>query len=170
MAKDSEAPKHDLSSRIAIAGHPIHVMLVTFPIALVTATLGADIFWWLTSDPFFPRVGLWTSGWGFSMGVLASIAGLAELLAGRGIRRQPASWSHGVLALTMLSFAGTNWIIRLDDPASIVLPFGVVLSFVTFIFVGLAGWQGGKLVFEHQIGIILNDPDEETGEQSPRAR
>ncbi|MFN3607914.1 MAG: DUF2231 domain-containing protein [Hyphomonas sp.] len=161
MAKHDEAHNADVGSRIAIAGHPIHVMLVTFPIALVTATLGADVFWWLTADPFFVRVGLWTSGWGFGMGVLASIAGTAELLAVRGIRRQPESWSHAVLALMMLSLAGANWIIRIEDAEAMILPWGGLLSLISFMFVGLAGWQGGKLVFEHQIGIILNDPKED---------
>lgn len=161
MAKQHEARDTDVSSRIAVAGHPIHVMLVTFPIALVTATLGSDIFWWLTADPFFVRVGLWTSGWGFGMGVLASIAGAAELLAVRGIRRQPASWSHAVLALMLLSLAGTNWIIRLEDAEAIILPWGGMLSLISLMFVGLAGWQGGKLVFEHQIGVILNHPEED---------
>ncbi|MFN3313365.1 MAG: DUF2231 domain-containing protein [Hyphomonas sp.] len=150
-----------MSSKIAIAGHPVHVMLVTFPIALVSATLGADIFWWLTADPFFARVGLWTSGWGFGMGVLASLAGTAELLAGRGVRRKPESWSHAVLALMLLSLAGANWILRIDDPEAMILPWGIFLSTVAMVFVGLAGWQGGKLVFEHQIGVVINDPGDE---------
>lgn len=161
MVRNKETRHLDVSSKIAIAGHPVHVMLVTFPIALVSATLGADIFWWLTADPFFARVGLWTSGWGFGMGVLASLAGTAELLAGRGVRRKPESWSHAVLALMLLALAGANWILRIEDSESVILPWGIFLSLVSMIFVGLAGWQGGKLVFEHQIGVLIDDPGED---------
>jgi len=161
MAGKNEIQNLDMSSRVAIAGHPIHVMLVTFPIALVSATLGADIFWWLTADPFFARVGLWTSGWGFGMGVLASLAGAAELLAGRGMRTKPESWSHAVLALMLLSLAGANWVIRFEDPETAILPWGIFLSLIAMMFVGLTGWQGGKLVFEHQIGVVIDDPGDQ---------
>lgn len=161
MARNKESQSLDVGSKIAIAGHPVHVMLVTFPIALVSATLGADIFWWLTADPFFARVGLWTSGWGFGMGVLASLAGTAELLAGRGVRRKPESWSHAVLALMLLALAGANWIFRIDDREAAILPWGILISLVAMAFVVLAGWQGGKLVFEHQIGVLIDDPEED---------
>jgi uncharacterized membrane protein len=135
-------------------------MLVTFPIALVTATLGADIFWWLTADPFFARVGLWTSGWGFGMGVLSAVAGTAELLAGRGIRRRPESWTHAVAAMMLLATIGANWGLRLYDPQGGILPWGLLLSLGGLVFVGLAGWQGGKLVFEHQIGVMIGEEEE----------
>jgi uncharacterized membrane protein len=157
MSRLDEVKNLGLSSRIALAGHPLHAMLVTFPIALIVATLGADIFWWLLADPFFARVGLWTSGWGFAMGLLAALAGTVELLAGPGIRRHPASWSHAVAAMTLLAVIGANWGWRLDDPEIAILPWGMLLSAGGLVLVALAGWQGGRLVFEHGVGIIVDE-------------
>lgn len=142
-------------------------MLVTFPIALVVATLGGDILWWLTADPFFARVGLWTSGWGFGLGVLSGIAGTAELLAGQGIRRRPESWTHAVVAMMLLATIGANWGLRLLDPQDAVLPWGLFLSLGGLIFVGFAGWQGGKLVFEHQIGVMIEEDGAAEEETQP---
>ena len=51
----------DVKSAVAVAGHPIHAMMVHFPIALVFATLGADIFYWWTGDDFWVRAGLWSA-------------------------------------------------------------------------------------------------------------
>jgi uncharacterized membrane protein len=167
MAKHDEGEHLDVGSRIALAGHPIHAMLVTFPIALVVGTLGADLFWWLTADSFFARVGLWTAGWGFAMGVLAAVAGTAELLAGHGIRRRPESWTHAVVAMMLLAVIGANWGLRLFGATDAILPWGAFLSLTGLLFVGLAGWQGGKLVFEHQIGIMIGDEEEEGKEEVP---
>lgn len=142
-------------------------MLVTFPIALIVATLGADIFWWLTADPFFGRVGLWTSGWGFGMGLLAAVAGTVELLAGAGIRRNPASWSHAVSAMSLLAVIGANWGWRLMQDTAAILPWGLLLSAGGLVLVAIAGWQGGRLVFEHGVGVILNDQFEVEEEPEP---
>lgn len=162
-----EAKNLGVSSRIALAGHPIHAMLVTFPIALIVATLGADIFWWLLADPFFARVGLWTSGWGFFMGVLAALAGTVELLAGPGIRRHPASWSHAVAAMSLLAVIGANWGWRLLHSDAAILPWGLLLSAGGLVLVAIAGWQGGRLVFEHGIGVIVDGGSQEDEEPKP---
>ena len=156
-ARDPYADK--VGSAVALSGHPIHVMLVTFPIALVCATLGGDLFYWWTADPFFARVGLWTSGWGFGLGVVSAISGTAEMMLVRGIRRRAESWSHAVAAMMLLSIIGANWGLRLIDPEAAVLPWGLFLSLLGLVFVGLAGWHGGKLVFEHQIGTMLERED-----------
>jgi uncharacterized membrane protein len=167
MARLDEAKDLGVSSRIALAGHPLHAMLVTFPIALIVATLGADIFWWLLADPFFARVGLWTSGWGFWMGLLAALAGTVELLAGPGIRRNPASWSHAVAAMTLLAVIGANWGWRLLDVEAAILPWGLLLSAGGLVLVGIAGWQGGRLVFEHGVGIITEEGSAVAEEPEP---
>lgn len=145
---------HEIESTIALAGHPIHVMLVTFPIALTTATLGGDLFYWWSGDPFFARIGLWTSGWGFGFGVLAALSGIAEMAFSRGIRRRLEPYSHAVAAMFLLAVLGGNWGLRLEFGAqAAVFPWGFFLSCLGMAAVALAGWHGGQLVFEHQIGI-----------------
>src|ERR1700693_2243271 len=96
----------DKGSAGALVGHPIHVMMVHFPIAFVIATLGVDIFYWWSGDAFWVRVGLWSAGIAFWTGVAASVVGIAELLLVRGIRVLEASWSHAVAAMTVGAIAG----------------------------------------------------------------
>ncbi|GAA0597455.1 DUF2231 domain-containing protein [Caenispirillum bisanense] len=163
LSKPMEPPDlQPIASKIAIAGHPLHAMLVTFPIALVAATLGCDAFYWWTGDPFFARASVWTSGWGFVLGIAAGAVGTLELLAVRGIRHRGESWSHAVAAMLMLAVIGANWGLRLAGGESVIFPWGLFLSGLGFVAVGIAGWHGGKLVFEHQIGIMVaEDGDEE---------
>ncbi|RAI43107.1 DUF2231 domain-containing protein [Rhodoplanes roseus] len=153
-----ELDQHDTSSLVAVAGHPIHAMLVTFPIALVTATLGCDLFYWWWGDPFWHRAGVWASGFAFWLGILASMAGTAELLLVKGIRKRAASWIHAIAGVTLVSIAGANWGLRLAHPDA-VLPLGLLVSVLGMVFVGLAGWHGGKLVFDHGIGLMVSGRD-----------
>lgn len=154
-----EVKRHGVGSVVALAGHPIHAMSVAFPIALVIATLGSDLVYWWSADPFFVRAGLWSSGSAFLFGLLAAASGLTELMLVRGIRRRAASWTHAVAAMTLLAVAGTNWGLRLTGGPEVVLPHGLLLSVLATVFVGIAGWHGGKLVFDHGIGMSLSTRD-----------
>ncbi len=143
---------HRTESKIAVAGHPIHAMFVTFPIALTMCTLGADGFYWWTSDLFWARAALWASGMAFLFGLLAGLTGTVELLLVPGIRARAASWTHFVIAVMLLSILGANWGYRLTGYEQAVLPWGVLLSAFAAGFTVITGWHGGKLVFEYQIG------------------
>ena len=145
----------DVGSAIALVGHPIHVIMVHFPIAFAIATLGVDVFYWFSGDAFWARVGIWSTGMAFWSGVAASIVGTGELLLVRGIRLLEASWSHAVAAMTLVAIVGANWGLRLIDPASI-LPHGLALSALATVMVGFAGWHGGKLVFDHGVGVLIS--------------
>src|SRR6202795_3258016 len=148
----------DVGSAVALVGHPIHVMMVHFPIAFVIATLGVDILYWVPGDAFWVRVGLWSAGMAFWSGVAASIVGTGELLLVRGIRLLEASWSHAVAAMTLVAIGGANWALRVVDTAAI-LPHGLALSALASVMVGFAGWHGGKLVFDHGVGILISPKD-----------
>lgn len=154
-----ELNQHDTSSVVAVAGHPIHAMLVTFPIALIVSTLGCDVFYWWSADPFWARAAVWASGFAFWLGIAAAVAGTAELLLVPGIRHRAASWNHAVAAVMLLSIAGMNWGLRLADAEAAILPVGLGLSFLGALFVAIAGWHGGKLVFDHGIGIMVSSKD-----------
>lgn len=149
-----ELRRLDVGSAVAVVGHPIHVMMVHFPVAFVLATLGVDLLYWWSGDAFWARVGLWSAGIAFWTAVAASIVGTAELLAVRGIRLLEAGWSHAVAALTLLAIAGASWGVRLIHPDEI-LPHGLALSGLASLMTGFAGWHGGKLVFDHGVGILV---------------
>jgi uncharacterized membrane protein len=142
----------DTESKIAIAGHPLHAMLVAFPIALAFSTLGADLLYLWTGSGFWAQVAGYAVFGAFAMGVLAGLTGTAELLLVRGIRNRSASWTHFILAVMLLSIFGANWIIRIGNPEGAVLPVGLGLSLVAAGMTALTGWHGGKLVFDYQIG------------------
>jgi uncharacterized membrane protein len=146
--------EESIPSFVALAGHPIHAMTVHFPIVLVFVTLGADLFYWWSADPFWLRVGLWAIGFAFATGVGAGLVGTAELLLVPQIRRRLQSWTHAVIAMNLLAIVGVNWGLRLTD-LDAVLPHGLLLSVLGAVFTGLAGWHGGKLIFHHGVGVMV---------------
>lgn len=167
MEKDIKAPdlpgtlhEETIPSAMAFAGHPLHAMTVHFPIALVFATLGVDLFWWFTADPFWLRVGVWSSGFAFGTGVAAGVIGTFELLLVAQIRQRLSSWTHAVMAMMLISIMGLNWGLRLQDDFE-VLPHGLLISAFAGIFTGLAGWHGGNLIFHHGFGVMVESDDEE---------
>lgn len=148
----------DKTSAIAVAGHPLHAMSVHFPIALVFGTLAVDVFYWWTADVFWLRVGVWTAGVAFFTGLGAGLVGTAELLLVPGIRARVASWAHAIAAVMLISIAGANWGLRIGMEDA-VLPHGLLLSCLAAVMTGVAGWHGGKLIFDHGIGLMVSPKD-----------
>lgn len=153
----------DSASVVAMAGHPLHAMMVHFPIVLGMATLAADVFFWWGGDPFWARAAVWAVGVAFLAGIAAGLVGLAELLLVRGIRLRGSGWAHGVAAVMLISVLGMNWGLRLTRPED-VLPLGLGLSALGAVLVGFAGWHGGKLIYHHGVGLVdAEDEDEVDG-------
>jgi uncharacterized membrane protein len=141
-------------SRAAIAGHPVHPMLIHFPVAALLALVGADAAYLYGGDPFWARAGLWLAGVGALGGWGASVAGLVDLLGVAQIRRLVSAWGHALMAVMMLSLATLNWRLRLgDDPGQYVMPWGLGMSLLTAAFISLASYLGGRLVYEKAVGV-----------------
>ena len=141
-------------SRAAIAGHPVHPMLIHFPVAALMALVATDAAYVYGGDPFWARAGLWLAGVGALGGWGASIAGLVDLLTVAQIRRLITAWGHALIAVMMLALATLNWRLRLgDDPGLYVMPWGLGMSLLTAAFITLAAYLGGRLVYENAVGV-----------------
>ncbi|CAM5438536.1 MAG: DUF2231 domain-containing protein [Pseudomonas sp.] len=154
MAIDRES----ISSNAAIAGHPLHPMMIHFPVAALLGLVPADLAYLWTLDPFWSRAGLWLAGVGAIGGWLASIAGVVDLLSVAQIRRKVTAWCHAILAVMMLSLASLNWLLRykgIDGGDSDAL-WGLFLSLLTAVLISLAAFLGGRLVYEHAVGVELD--------------
>lgn len=142
-----------IMSRAAIAGHPLHPMMIHFPVAALLGLVGADAGFLWTGDPFWQRASLWLAGIGACGGWLASIAGMVDLLSVRKIRMKVTAWCHAVLAVMMLSLATLNWLLRYRDDYPELGLWGFYLSLLTALLIAMAAFLGGRLVYEHAVGV-----------------
>lgn len=149
-------PQRSIRSHAALAGHPLHPMMIHFPVAALIALVASDLGYLYSADPFWARAGLWLAGVGAFGGWIASLAGLVDLLTVKGVRRLITAWCHAIIAVMMLSLASLNWLLRFHE-AGAILPWGVGLSLLTAGLIGLASFLGGQLVYEHAVGVELDD-------------
>lgn len=158
MAKTSppKTPQRSIKSRAAIAGHPLHPVMIHFPVAALIALVASDLGYLYSSDPFWARASLWLAGVGAFGGWIASIAGVIDLFTVRDIRRLITGWCHAIIAVMMLSLASLNWLLRLGTPDDL-LPWGLTLSLLTAVMIAVAGLLGGQLVYEHAVGVDIDD-------------
>lgn len=147
---------------VAIARHPIHPMVVPFPIAFLLAVVATDLAYLFSGDVFWARVSLWLTGGGAWLGIVAGLIGTLELMIIRDIRHRAAGWSHFVMAVMLLAVGFINWLSRLDDPPGAIIAGGMYLSLLGAWLVAMAGWLGGELVFEHHVGLGKHQ-DEDRG-------
>lgn len=152
-------------SKVAISEHPLHPMVVVFPTAFFMATPATDLAFWLRGDPFWALASFWLATAGLALGVVAALLGLAEFFLVKEVRSRLAGWTHMITALMALALAGANVQLRLHDPVAAVLPWGIILSSVMALMVGIAGWIGGTLTFGHGIGTYVHHHDREHREK-----
>ncbi len=143
-------------STVVIAGHPIHPLLVQFPISFLVGALLTDGVFWLTSDVFWARASYWLIVGGLAAGVLAAITGLLDFLRIERVRKRTAGWAHLILNVSALVLTIVNLLLRWNDPVSLILPWGLIVSVVVSGLLGLSGWYGGELVYRHKISVIGN--------------
>lgn len=146
-----------IRSRMAFRGHPLHPVLIHFPVAALLALIATDLAYWYSGDFFWARVGLWLAGTGTVLGSVAGLAGLVDLVSVFRIRRLITAWCHALLAVMMLSLACFNWIMRLDDPAAEIIPLGLGVSLLTGVLIAAAGALGGQLVYEYAVGVDIDE-------------
>jgi uncharacterized membrane protein len=151
-ARDDDALPNPPSTA-AIAGHPIHPMLVPFPVACFAGTLVTDIAYWRSADIFWADVSAWLLAVGVVMGVLAAIAGLTDFLGSRRIRSVTAAWVHFLGNAVVLALAIVNLMIHSRDGWTSVVPTGLVLSALTVLLMLVTGWMGWHLVYRHRVGV-----------------
>ncbi|HRP74729.1 MAG TPA: DUF2231 domain-containing protein [Rhodocyclaceae bacterium] len=145
-----------IHSRAALAGHPLHPVMIHFPVAALLGLIGTDLGYLYSGDPFWGRAGLWLAGVGAVGGWIASIAGAIDLFTVREVRRLITAWCHAVLAIMMLSLASLNWVLRFEA-AEAIYPWGLYISLLTGALIAATGFLGGQLVYEHAVGVNVED-------------
>src|SRR5919205_1251366 len=129
-------------STASIAGHPIHPMLIPFPIAFFIATFLCDLMYWSNGNAGWVTATVWLLGAGL---VMAAIAGLTDVLGDVQIRNLSTAWLHAGANVLAVLIELYNWYSRFEQGAAAVLPTGLILSAVVVGLPLFSGSPGGEL-------------------------
>ena len=142
-----------MESKAKLAGHPIHPMLIVFPLGLFVTAVIFDIIYLITDH------GRWSDhAWhliavGVIGGLLAAVFGLIDWLAiPSGTRAKSVGLWHGAGNVIVVALFGLSWLLRMDeprDPSAVAL----VLSFAGGALGAVTGWLGGELVDRLRVGV-----------------
>jgi len=143
-------------TKAGIAGHPIHPMLIAFPVALYVSTAVALIVFGGTHDPFWFRAAFWANLAGVVMAAVAAIPGAIDLFTlPEHTRARKTGYLHAglnVVALTLFVIS-CIWIGERLYGGSLAYAGPLVLSLCGVAATVGAGALGWTLVQTHHVGV-----------------
>ena len=143
-----------------ILGHPLHMMLIHFPTALLPMDVFFSFFAYYNSDSSFLLPAFYCLVAGVSIGILAIVTGLIDLVMIQK-ENKPAiaaalihGFVNGLVILIFCLFAYRAWALypQTNMPKLTTLITKVIL--LAGLFIG--NYLGGKLILEHRLGIKNN--------------
>jgi uncharacterized membrane protein len=153
-SREADYKNTGITSSVSILGHPIHPIIVIFPVAFLSASAGTDLGYWLTRGEFWAQASAWLIGVGLLSGAAAAVIGMFDFIRIPRVRSRRAGWAHLWLNVGVLALSAINFVLRLAGSASAILPFGLLLSLVVATLLLISGWYGGELTFRHKVGVI----------------
>ena len=158
-----------MQSKIAIAGHPLHPMLVPLPIGMFVASVVADIAYLLTDrDHMWYDIAFWTLIFGIVSGLVAALAGFGDFwLVARYTDARELTTAHMLMNVAALVLFFVSLILRLNDGALQGGRFGAAfaLSLVAITVLSISGWLGGEMSYRKHLGMVPDSRDDEFRER-----
>jgi uncharacterized membrane protein len=153
-----------MASPASIGGHPIHPMIIPFPIALWVFSLVADvIFLWRGNPVWKDFIAFYSLLAGIIGAAMAAVPGFIDWLSltDKAVVKI-ANWHARLNVIALLVFAGSFYL-RTTSGASLVgdsYTIPLALSVLGVVLISISGWLGGEMVFKH--GVAVN-----TGSNAP---
>jgi uncharacterized membrane protein len=153
MANDPARGGHPQSTA-KIGGHPIHPMLIPFPIVCFVGAFVTDLVYSRNGNARWAEASMWLLGIGLVTAALAAAAGITDYLGDDRIRRLGAALQHMIANVAAVVIELINLVLRLNNPG-FADSTGVYLSGVVVLILLYSGWLGGEMVYRH--GVAVDD-------------
>ena len=142
-----------MESKVKSLGHPVHPMLVNFPLGLLVTSAVFDIIHLVTGNGYWSGIAFWMIAAGIVTGLLAAVVGTIDALAiPSGTRAKSVSLLHGTGNVLILVLFAISWALRFSIPGNPPV-IAYILSFFGAALLGVTGWLGGELTLRLGIGV-----------------
>lgn len=142
-----------MAGKINFLGHPVHPMLIVFPLGLLPTAVACDIIYLLRNNPNWGHISYWLIAAGVISGVIAAVFGFVDWLAlDRGTRAKRLGVWHLLANGSLLILFAISWWLRRaapDHPTNVAITLGII----GLVFGGFGGWLGGELVYRLSVGV-----------------
>lgn len=157
-----------MASPASFNGHPIHPMIIPFPIALWVFSLIADIIYMWRGNPVWRD---WIAFYALLGGIIgAAVAAVPGLIDWLSLTDKAvvkiANWHARLNVIALLVFAASFYL-RTTSGASMIggsYTIPVALSVLGVVLITISGWLGGEMVFKH--GVAVNSRAAATPERT----
>lgn len=152
-----------MASPASIGGHPVHPMIIPFPIALWVFSLVADVIYLWRGNPVWKDyVAFYALLGGIIGAAVAAVPGLIDWmsLTDKAVVKI-ANWHARLNVIALLVFAGSFYL-RTTSGSSLVSgshTIPLALSVLGVILISISGYLGGELVFKHGVAVDNRSPD-----------
>ncbi len=143
-----------METRFKFLGHPVHPMLIVFPLGLLATAVIFDALYLVTGNDDLAVFSFWAIIAGIVGGLAAALFGLIDWLAiPSGTRAKQVGLVHGVGNVVIVALFAVSWLMRLDDAAFApnLLPF--ILGVVGAGLALFTAWLGGELVYRLRVAV-----------------
>jgi uncharacterized membrane protein len=157
-----------MESKVKLLGHPIHPMLIVFPLGLLGMSVFFDIIRLITGNEALATVTYWDIAAGIVLGLVAAVFGLLDWLAvPAGTRAKQVGLLHGGGNVVVVLLFAISWLLRGGSPNYVPDTFAFILSLLGVALALVTGWLGGELVDRLGVGVDnganLNAPSSLSG-------
>ena len=161
-----------MESRTKLFGHPVHPMLVVFPLGLLGTAVVFDAIRMATGNGYWSEIAFWMIAAGILSGLIAAPFGAIDWLAiPSGTRAARIGFIHGAGNVVVLMLFALSWWMRREIPG-VPGALALSLSFLGFVFALVTGWLGGELVDRLGVGVDdganVDAPSSLTGKRAIR--
>lgn len=156
-----------MASPASIGGHPVHPMIIPFPIALWVFSLVADlIYLWRGNPVWRDYIAFYALLAGIIGAAVAAVPGLIDWLSIKnGDVVKIANWHARLNVIALLVFAASFYL-RTASGGSLIsrrYTIPVALSLFGVLLITISGWLGGEMVFKYGVAVDTNgDSDRQT--------
>lgn len=143
-----------MESKVKLLGHPIHPMLIVFPLGLLATGVIFDLLHVIRGTAEFSTVAFWMIVAGVIGGLLAAAFGLLDWLAiPGGTRAKSVGLMHGVGNVLVTGLFAVSLLLRFNEPGYSPPAMSIVLELVAAVLALGTAWLGGELVDRLGIGV-----------------
>ena len=152
-----------MESKAKLLGHPIHPMLIVFPLGLLVMSFLFDLIHLATGIADLTVASYWMIAAGVVSGLVAAVFGAIDFFAiPDGTRaKRVGLWHGGGNVVVVALFAG-SWLLRSGSPGYAPDAIALILSALAVAIGAVTGWLGGELVDRLGVGVDrgahLNSP------------